>query len=1000
MYSCGGVRSYQFMRRNKRKAAVAAVKHITQALNGREASPESAGSEHSGGGWGAVSGAGGSVRAAWPGRSVRSRTTADGARRSQVGRSESLSSSEWSDVVDGESASESFERSSSSSSSSSSDAENGWSATGRLGNRRRRRGDGGGRPQRRNHRVHSASRRRRPVARGNKRARAELPAPPPPDPLTQPDDRDVDTLSVRDMWQLPAAWRLLQTFSARLGIAELTPPELEHALEEPQFHPALAEALASLVGHRSPHLKGSAQRSEWVQRADDLWFPAFAKYLATHADDLIAQGLHPPSVEQAPEAALEWTMLQTGGWEAFLQLTPRQRLLILYALCEHVLCSFEENHRYLHELRQLQEDDLRIQPVGVDRYGRWYWYFDDNCRLYREHGAHRPERAPRGSVAADHNRGGSGYAWEVAAEGVDSLRELIRTLNNHRAQSTERALCRWLERELLPLWEELGRKLERESRRREKLERLLATKRTSSRVMAQEEARRREEEERRRREEEQRYGELQRKREEAERRAEAERIERAARRQQLEMERALRAAERHRELSEVPRDTERRAASSRAAAAIVGANAAAPEALPSGAVPERHVPPELNFAAGVAENDVEELSDEAVLPYRLLTSFRVIDGSSGADAPLDALDDMAEAGAASTLCAQGMVVAAADAARHRPLLVRTGAIQEWCIDYGEVCIWIRTACAWYRLVTPHTAYAKTFSSTRRKFELAVRVSILCSTLPSPECTFRNMSALLAMRYGSMRRYSKEEVIQEARFLVEQAELLGRPEMLDNAFMRRLRREIAATETRVRMEPSKAPPTETEAALVVRLRLPSTETSRAWSVAASRGPGLWTSDLVMSVPIPAAAMTPAGAPQARHAAASTLRETPARTTPKWSVAAGNGPGLWASHTPALSMRRSASKRTSDRRRHASIWSVAASRGPGLWHTNIEQCSVRGGAAAERSASIPIATNKPSPVPVASPTPDTSPLLPNGCVGSMSLPAQRNSPEASSTPPAPR
>ncbi|KAK4535849.1 hypothetical protein CDCA_CDCA06G1874 [Cyanidium caldarium] len=990
------------MRRNKRKAAVAAVKHITQALNGREASPESADSEHSGGGWRAVSGAGGGLRAAWPGRSVRSRTAVDGARRSQVGRSESPSSSEKSDAVDGESASESFERSSSSSSSvSSSVTENGWSAIGRLGNRRRRRGDGGGRLQRRNHRVHSVSRRPHPVARGDKRARTELPAPPPPDSLAQPDDRDVDILSVRDMWQLPAAWRLLQTFSTRLGIVELTPPELEHALEEPQYHPALAEALASLVGHRSPHLKGSAQRSEWVQRADDLWFPAFAKYLATHADDLIAQGLHPSSVEQVPEAAPEWAMLQTGGWEAFLQLTPRQRLLILYALCEHVLCSFEEHHRYLHELRQLQEDDLRIQPVGVDRYGRWYWYFDDNCRLYREHGVHRPEQVPPGPVAADHNRDGGGYVWEVAAEGVDSLRELIGTLNDHRAQSTERALRRWLERELLPLWEELGRKLERESRRREKLERLLATKRTSSRVMAQEEARRREEEERRRREEEQRYWELQRKREEAERRTEAERIERAARRQQLEMERALRAAERNRELNEAPRDTERRAASSRAAALIAGADAVAPEALPSGAVPERHVPPELNFAAGAAENDVEELSDEAVLPYRLLTSFRVIDGSSGADVPLDALDDMVEASAASTLCAQGMVVAAADAARHRPLLVRTGPIQEWCIDYGEVCIWIRTACAWYRLVAPHAAYAKTFSSTRRKFELAVRVSILCSTLPSPECTFRNMSALLAMRYGSMRRYSKEEVIQEARFLVEQAELLGRPEMLDNAFMRRLRREIAAADARVRMECSKAPPTETEAALVVRLRLPSTETSRAWSVAASRGPGLWTSDCVMSVPRPAAAAaTVAGAQQVLHAAAETLRETPARTTPKWSVAAGSGPGLWASHTPALSIHRSTSKRASDRRRDASIWSVAASRGPGLWHTDIERYSAREGAVAQRSASIPTATNKTSPLPIASPTPDASPLWPNGSVGSIVLPAQRTAPEAPSTPQAPR
>jgi hypothetical protein len=775
------------------------------------------------------------------------------------------------------------------------------------------------------------------------------------------DQRRLQELEPAAMWQLPATWRLLQVFSKRLGITDLTPIELEHALESPQFAPVLAETMATLVGYRSTsgaqveQVAGRAatatlQRADWVQRADALWFPLFIRFFRQHLDEMRILGLYSEECWKSGSPGVDvpaLDKLDSGGWEAFLQLGASQRLLLLYALCEYVLCSPNEEHKYVKDLRQLHHDDLRILPVGMDRQGALYWYFDDNCRLYRER-LGEPE-APfqmKGNHRRKTTASAPGYEWTVAAEGPEALRALIETLDDIRPRSTERALRRWLEQELLPTWEEHSRKLERLSRRRERLERLLATKRTSSRVQEMELARLREEELRKQREEERRELERQRRREEQERQRELERIERLAKRQRMEIERALRAAERERAEAEARQTRHERVLArneTQPDVDRVGSTAASVAALPNAEdtlIPEEAIPPEMNLAGygedGIPDETTPNRDVDAPLPYRVLTWFRIMDEDSGEHACLDSLElDQASykpnvhqptAGSRHhSLVAEGLLVpgSGVGSIKLRPMMVRTSRILEWCIDYGEVCIWIRTERAWYKLVTPHPSHEPHYVTTRRKFELAIRISILCASFPnSKACSFRNLSKLLALPYGEMRGYAPEEIIEEAQFLLQQAQMLDRPEMRDNAFMRRLRREIEAAAHRERARLQRR-----QQRAAQRIRQQNRDSSGAvpprilikWDAESSRSG-------ITSNPHP----EQEAFERSNHV--GDIRQRPQH----WAVAASRGPGIFFSNVPywsgvAGSDRRGERKRVSSRR----YWWIAASYGPGIWWLRTRQ-----------------------------------------------------------------
>jgi len=787
------------------------------------------------------------------------------------------------------------------------------------------------------------------------------------------DERSLEGLEPSAMWQLPATWRLLQVFSKRLGIPDVTPMELEHALETPQYAPILAEIMASLAGYRTgsgtrtehdgSRAVAALQRADWVQRADALWFPQFVRFFQQHLAEMINLGLYPEerstSTESADAASI-MDALEAGGWEAFLQLRASQRLLILYALCEFVLCSPNEDNRYLKDLRQLHHDDLRILPVGIDRNGALYWYFDDNCRLYREllddtetSALKSTKGRRRGAKPSPH------YEWCVAAQGPDALRDLIETLDDARPRSRERALRQWLKQELLPVWEEHSRKLERLQRRRERLERLLATKRTSSRVQELELARQREEELRKQREEEAKELERQRRREELERRRELERIERLAKRQRAEIERALRAAERERAEAEAQlqrrertssrlQERENGVAEEQTMAATKSSSSVNDDAM----VLEEHIPPEMNLPATDASSSHHNAADatntESALPQRLLTWFRILDECTGEHACLDALElEQTSAkrntgggpGALETpnsLVAEGLLIPGAGpgSVKLRPTMIRTSRILEWCIDYGEVCIWIRTARAWYKLVTPHPSHEPYFATTRRKFELSIRVSILCASFPnSKACSFRNLSKLLVLPYGEMRGYAPEEVIAEARFLLNQAEMLGRPEMRDNAFMRRLRRETEAAALRERARQLRSQ----QRAAQKRHRVAS------WAPAlpfVSEGPHSQQQPRILirfDTRATGDGETRVRTPQdseARNRVDGSVAIRPER--PSWSVAASYGPGLFFSKTPkdlyASQTAACAPGKRPSRRRH---WWVAASYGPGIWWLRVRR-----------------------------------------------------------------
>jgi hypothetical protein len=76
---------------------------------------------------------------------------------------------------------------------------------------------------------------------------------------------------------------------------------------------------------------------------------------------------------------------------------------------------------------KLAPEQLRWGPFGTDAQGNDYWYFNDQCRVYRE-GAPLPVRYSK-ATGSSLLAGWKKRSWEVVAGSIDALDELLAKLN-------------------------------------------------------------------------------------------------------------------------------------------------------------------------------------------------------------------------------------------------------------------------------------------------------------------------------------------------------------------------------------------------------------------------------------------------------------------------------------------------------------------------------------------------------------------------------------------
>jgi hypothetical protein len=181
------------------------------------------------------------------------------------------------------------------------------------------------------------------------------------------------------------------------------------------------------------------------------------------------------------------------------------------------------------------------------------------------------------------------------------------------------------------------------------------------------------------------------------------------------------------------------------------------------------------------------LPDEQ-LPTRLLTSFVFLKRADLSDVKLEELLARGDGSPPRPdVMGYGVVVPPAGV-ESPPVCVELGRVLEWQIEYAKhPRLWVKTACAWYELQESLPEYAKTFSSARSKYEICVRLSILGQLMKGEQLTYGAVCDLLSQRYLHMRAYKEADILAEARFVLEQMAMLGKPALLRSGFIRALKK---------------------------------------------------------------------------------------------------------------------------------------------------------------------------------------------------------------------
>ncbi|ETN17520.1 hypothetical protein PPTG_05305 [Phytophthora nicotianae INRA-310] len=259
---------------------------------------------------------------------------------------------------------------------------------------------------------------------------------------------DFDELNtLRSMWELPAACHILWLLQSPLTLRfSNTLLEYEAALLKPEDSPVLEDVFTKLLLKKSERAclsAGIGLKYEWWNKQLRIyyldmynkWYALLRKAgerlpesFSQDEDDEDSSGSESRTDEQVDVELTddEWltldilkARLETLGvvcplkHQSFADLSIELRCKILLNLCEAVVDD-PANTEYM---RQMEEDDLRVEPLGNDRAGNLYYFFP---QFYEERRLYRLEPETR--------------QWVLWAKGDDAFRSMLRAMQGIRGR--------------------------------------------------------------------------------------------------------------------------------------------------------------------------------------------------------------------------------------------------------------------------------------------------------------------------------------------------------------------------------------------------------------------------------------------------------------------------------------------------------------------------------------------------------------------------------------
>ncbi|TMW64848.1 hypothetical protein Poli38472_009015 [Pythium oligandrum] len=247
---------------------------------------------------------------------------------------------------------------------------------------------------------------------------------------------DFDELTeLRAMWQLPAAahvlWLLQQPLTLRACNTLL---EYEAALLSPESSTLLEDVFTKLLLKKSERdclAPGIGLKYEWWNKQlreyylalYDKWYallrkagdkvPVTVSFLeSSESEEDLSDSERDVELSDDEWLALDILKSRLEGLgaecplqhQSFGELTVQQRCKILLNLCEAVVDD-PANTDYI---RQMEEDDLRNEPVGRDRAGNWFYFFP---QFYQERRMYRVDVKTQ--------------EWTLWAKGDDAFRQML-----------------------------------------------------------------------------------------------------------------------------------------------------------------------------------------------------------------------------------------------------------------------------------------------------------------------------------------------------------------------------------------------------------------------------------------------------------------------------------------------------------------------------------------------------------------------------------------------
>ncbi|KAL3674522.1 hypothetical protein V7S43_000470 [Phytophthora oleae] len=259
---------------------------------------------------------------------------------------------------------------------------------------------------------------------------------------------DFDELSVlRSRWELPAACHILWLLQSPLTLRfSNTLLEYEAALLKPEDSPVLEDVFTKLLLKKSERAclsAGIGLKYEWWNKQLRIYYlDMYAKWYAllrkagerlpdtfSQDEDDDDSSVSDSKTDEQVDVELtddEWltldilkARLETLGivcplkHQSFADLSIELRCKILLNLCEAVVDD-PANTEYM---RQMEDDDLRVEPLGNDRAGNLFFFFPqfyEERRLYRLH----PET----------------QQWALWAKGDDAFRSMHKAMKDIRGR--------------------------------------------------------------------------------------------------------------------------------------------------------------------------------------------------------------------------------------------------------------------------------------------------------------------------------------------------------------------------------------------------------------------------------------------------------------------------------------------------------------------------------------------------------------------------------------